>query len=90
LEKRLSAWETRRQFGKVLKDISSNNASVVVEVHGEAVAAVVPLEDYLQLKRQRSSFYDQIRKISDRVNLSEEEAAPIIAQAMRETGRLPE
>jgi prevent-host-death family protein len=90
MEQRMSAWETRRQFGKVLKEVTRNNTSVVVELHGDAVAVVVPFEDYLRMKRQKATFYDQIRQISERVNMTEEEAAPIIAQAMRETGRLPE
>lgn len=90
MEQRISAWDARRQFGKVLKEVSRNNASVVVELHGEAVAAVVPIEDYRKMRRERANFYDQIREVSSRVNLSEEEAAPIIAEAMRATGRLPE
>jgi prevent-host-death family protein len=90
MEQRMSAWEARRQFGKVLKEITRNNTSVVVELHGDPVAVVVPFEDYLRMKREKASFYDQIRQISERVNLSEAEAAPIIAEAMRATGRLPE
>jgi prevent-host-death family protein len=90
MEQRISAWEARRQFGKVLNEVKRNRSSIIVESHGEEVAVVIPIEDYRRIRQERANFLDQIREVSARVNLSEDEAAPIIAEAMRSTGRLPE
>lgn len=74
MEKRMSAWETRRNFGKVLRDVSMNRQSVVVESHGEEVAVVVPLSDYRALQNQRERLKDELDQISGTINLTEEEA----------------
>jgi len=82
MEQRMSAWETRRQFGKVLRDVSSNHSSVIVESRGEEVAVLIPVEDYLRLRASREVFYSMIRDISGRVNMPEEEGEALAIEAM--------
>ena len=84
MEKTLSAWETRRQFGGVLRGVTQHHDCIVVESHGEPVAAVVPIEIYRQWKRRRQAFFDDMREISERVNLSDEEAQEFVERAIRE------
>lgn len=81
MEKRISAWEARRQFGKVLRDVSSGKA-VVVESHGEEVAAVVPIERFRQWEYDREAFFDQLELMAERSNLSEDEADALAAEAV--------
>lgn len=85
--KRMSAWQARRQFGQVLREVTRNRTSVIVESHGEAVAVVVPIDAYRSAQDRKDAFLAHMREISHQINLSEEDAEPIIAEVMRETGR---
>ncbi len=90
MEKTVSAFEARRQFGKILQQVIAKGDAYVVEKHGEPVAAVVPLEVYEQWKRERTAFFEQVRQIQARVNLSPNEAdelAEEAVQAVRAAGR---
>jgi prevent-host-death family protein len=41
--KTISAWEGRRNCGKVLNEVTRNHQQAIVESHGEPATAVVPL-----------------------------------------------
>lgn len=81
MAKTISAWEARRQFGKLLRDVSSGK-SVVVESHGEEVAAVVPIEQFRQWEHNKEAFFDKLESMAKRSNLSEEEADALAAEAV--------
>ncbi|MGH2558508.1 MAG: type II toxin-antitoxin system Phd/YefM family antitoxin [Thermomicrobiales bacterium] len=81
--KTLSAWEARRQFGKVLREVSRDNDSFIVESHGEPVAAVVPVRILESWERERRAFFEDMRATAERVNLSQEEADEIINDAIQ-------
>lgn len=83
MEKSIGAYEIRRRLGKVLQEVVASGDRYVVERHGEPVAAVVPIEVYNQWKRARSDFFDQLRLISERANLSPEEAETLVDEAVR-------
>jgi prevent-host-death family protein len=80
--KTISAWEARRNFGKLMDEVAQTNRTVIVESHGEAKVAVVPLGVVERIERQRQEFFDTMRSISGRVNLSEEEAAQLAEEAV--------
>jgi prevent-host-death family protein len=81
--KTLSAWEARRQFGKVLRDVARDGDAFIVESHGEPIAAVVPLKVLDSWERERQRFFDTMRTVSERANLSEEEAEQLVAAAIQ-------
>jgi prevent-host-death family protein len=83
IDKNVSAFDARRQFGKILHDVEMKGESVVVERHGEPVAAVVPMRIYEQWKRRRESLFATLRRGAERANLSEEEANALAAEAVR-------
>lgn len=62
MEKTIAAFDARRQFGKVLRDVETRGDSFVVERHGEPVAAVVPLRIYEQWKQERDEFFALLHK----------------------------
>jgi prevent-host-death family protein len=74
MEKSITAFEIRRQFGKVLQEVAARGDHYVVESHGEPVAAVVPIEVYEQWKRGREAFFAKIDDVAGRANLSPEQA----------------
>ncbi|MBI3943582.1 MAG: type II toxin-antitoxin system Phd/YefM family antitoxin [Chloroflexi bacterium] len=82
MEKTIGAFEIRRNFGKILQEVTAKGDSFIVERHGEPVAAVVPIEVYEQWKQARSAFFDKIRAASERANLSAEEAETLAAEAV--------
>lgn len=81
MEKTIGAFEARRAFGKVLQDVIRGD-KVVVEKNGEPIAAVVPIALYEQWKRERQAFFDEMRTISERVNMPEDEALQLVAEAI--------
>jgi prevent-host-death family protein len=82
MEKTISAFEARRNFGKVLQDVAACNAKVIVEKHGEAVAVVVPMEVYRQWQRSRQRVIEKMREMAMRSDLSPEEADALAAEAV--------
>jgi prevent-host-death family protein len=87
--KTLSAWDARRQFGKVLRDVSRDGEPVIVESHGEPVVAMVPVQVFEAMMQQRQNFYDHARSVAERVDLSEDEAQEIISSAIERVRRQP-
>lgn len=83
MEKRMSAWETRRNFGKVLKDVSMNRRSVVIESHGEEVAVVVPIHIYDSIRRQQKQAIQLLREMGATSSLTEDEAMEIAVEEVR-------
>jgi prevent-host-death family protein len=84
MERTISAFDARRQLGKVLNEVTVKGDAYVVERHGEAIAAVVPIALYEQWKRQREAFFDRMEAIARRANVPEQEAEQLIADAISE------
>lgn len=82
MERTVAAFEARRSFGRVLQDVAGKGDTVVVERHGEAVAAVVPIRVYEQWKKRREAFFDHMEEVSRRSNLSPQEADDLIKEAI--------
>ncbi len=83
MEKTVSAFEARRNFGRILQQVATKGDNVVVERHGEPVAVVVPLHVYEQWQRSRQSFFDKMRVAAERANMSPEEADALAEEAVR-------
>lgn len=83
MEKAIGAFEARRQFGKILQEVAGKGDKYVVERHGEAVAAVVPIEVYQQWKRRREAFFAKMRAASERAGMPEDEADKLVGEAVR-------
>ena len=83
MEKTVGAFETRRQLGRILKDVSGKGDHYVLEYHGEPVAAVVPMPLYERWKQQREAFFDHLEAMAATANLSPAEADDLAAEAVR-------
>lgn len=84
MEKTIGAFEVRRQFGKMLTGVLSNDDRYIIERHGQPVAVLVPLDLYEQWQRGRDRFFDHIEAVAARVNLAPEEADALVREAIRE------
>ena len=83
MERVVGAFEARRSLGRIIQDVLVRGDQVVIERHGEPVAAVVPIGVYEQWKRSRAAFFDRLKSASEHANLSEEEADRLAAAAVR-------
>lgn len=82
-DKKIGAFEARRQFGQILKGVEVKGDRFVVERHGEPVAAVIPIEIYDQWKRGRREFFAQIRSAAEASDLTEDKAEVVISRALK-------
>ena len=82
MEKRIGAFEARRQLGKVLQEVVANGDRYLVERHGEPVAAVVPIEVYRQWKDARKAFFERIAQASEHSGLTPEEAENLAGETI--------
>jgi prevent-host-death family protein len=83
MKRNIAAFEARRQFGKVLNDVVAKGDHYVVERHGEAVAAVVPIQLYEQWKRSRDAFFDRLEEAAQRSNMGENDAMALALDAVK-------
>ncbi len=83
MKKTMPAFEARRQFGKLLDDVAQKGDRIVVERNGREVAAVVPIWLYRQFERERQEFFEEMRAVSERANMSEDDAEALAAKAVR-------
>ena len=83
MEKVVAAFEARRQFGKILQDVTAKGDRYVVERHGEPVAAVVLIEVYEQWKKARSEFFAKIRATAEQADVSPQEADALAQEAVQ-------
>ncbi len=85
MEKTVGAFEARRSFGKIIQNVAARGDRYVVERHGEAIAAVVPIEVYEQWKRARGEFFARLRTVSQAADLAPDEAERLAAEAVEAT-----
>jgi prevent-host-death family protein len=83
MEKTVSAYEARRNFGKYLQDVAAKGNNIVVERHGEPVAVVVPVSVYKQWQQRRAEFFRWLEKMAERANVPEAEAEELIEEAIQ-------
>lgn len=86
MEKKIPAYEARRQFGKMIREVESKGDSYVVERHGEPVVAVVPLRIYENAKRRRERFFELMEKAQANAtknfpDMTDEEAMALAIEA---------
>ena len=84
MEKTIGAFEARRSFGRILQDVAAKGERVVVQRHGQPIAALVPIHIYEQWKKEREAFFDQIESVARRANLSSAEADELANEAVRD------
>jgi prevent-host-death family protein len=81
-EKTIAAFEARRHFGKLLDEVS-RDTKFVVKVHGEKVAALVPLSIYENWKREQETLLALMDEAATNANLSSEDAENLAAAAVK-------
>ncbi len=68
----IGAWEARRTFGQVLDTVGFGGDTVVV-----------PIQMLDKWEEERTAFFDQMRVVSERADVSYEEAQELAAEAVQ-------
>jgi prevent-host-death family protein len=89
MERRIGAVDARNDLDRVLDEVAANRDSFVVERQGKAIAAVVPIEQYEQLKRARDGFFDRAAAIGQRAAMPPAEAEFLVQEAIAAVGAVP-
>jgi len=61
--KQLGITEARKQLARIVDEVKYRGESYVIVRHGEAAAAVVPMEAYRRWEKEREELFDLIRSI---------------------------
>lgn len=67
MEKKISAMTARQKFGQMLEEAFYCGDTFIVERAGKPMAAVISIDQYHQWQSERKVFFDQIRKIQERM-----------------------
>src|SRR5437870_703536 len=79
----IGAFEARRNLGKLLDAVGFKGDTVVVEKNGERLAAIVPIDMLEKWEERRAAFFEKMRAVSERANVSEEEARELADTAVQ-------
>jgi len=82
--KTMSAWEARRNFGKLINEVTRSQQPVMVESHGEQVVAVVPAQMLRVWQEESDRFFETARIAAERANMTEEEAMALVNEVIAE------
>lgn len=78
----ISSFIARRSFGTLLQSIAKGN-NVVIERHGEPVAAMIPIEEYQALQTEKKVFFDTLRHTALAVNEDEKKSMQLALEAQK-------
>ena len=88
MRKEVSATELHRKLGELLDGVHRNGDRLIVKRANKPIAAIVPIEAYEEMLKQREKDFSVLDRIWEKVpTVSEEEAQADIEQAIAE-GRL--
>ena len=83
MEKVLGITQAREEFSTIVEQVQHQGDSYIISRHGKPAAVVVPVQVYEEWKRQRSEFFEFIRRSQEEANLTPEEADQIAAEAVK-------
>ena len=63
MEKTVNALKARQNLGAILEEVYYKGDQYIVERAGKPMAAVVPISQYLQWKKQRERFFAAIDEV---------------------------
>ena len=88
MERQLGVTEARKQFAQMIDEVKYRGDNYVIVRHGEPAAAVVPMEVYLQWKRERVELFDLIRSVrAENANADPDEVMKVVLEAQQAVRR---
>ncbi len=85
MRRSVSALKARGNLGQILEGVYYRGDEYIIERAGRPMAAVVPVEQYEQWRREREEFFTLVDEVRERNrNIPEQEVARDVAAAVRE------
>ncbi|MBI5674220.1 MAG: type II toxin-antitoxin system Phd/YefM family antitoxin [Nitrospirae bacterium] len=70
--KTISAIKARQKLGQVMNEVSLREDEYIVERAGKPLVAIIPIEQYMSIKKDRSDFFgmvSELQRSSDAENI---------------------
>jgi len=88
MRKTVTAVRARGKLGQMLEEVYYRGDHYIIERAGKPMAAVVPIEQYEQWRREREAFFDLVGEVRSRnVDASPEQIERDVAKARRRRPR---
>ena len=88
MRKTVTAVRARGKLGQMLEEVYYRGDHYIIERAGKPMAAVVPVEQYEQWRREREAFFDLVGEVRSRnVDASPEQIERDVAKARRRRPR---
>ncbi|MCJ7750608.1 MAG: type II toxin-antitoxin system Phd/YefM family antitoxin [Armatimonadetes bacterium] len=88
MRKTVTAVRARGKLGQMLEEVYYRGDHYIIERAGKPMAAVVPVEQYEQWRREREAFFDLVAEVRSRnVEATPEQIERDVAKARRRRPR---
>jgi len=75
--KRVSAIKVRQNLGEVMNEVVMKSDEYIVERAGKPLVAIIPVEKYLSMKKEREEFFRMYDELQAEVGRKEKEGADL-------------
>jgi len=82
MEKQMGVTEARSEFKTIVDQVQHRGDTYIINRHGKAAAAVVPIDLYKTWQKQREALFEAIHQAQQQANLEPEAADRIAGAAM--------
>ncbi len=73
--KRVSAIKVRQNLGEVMNEVVMKSDEYIVERAGKPLVAIIPVEKYLSMKKEREEFFRMYDELQAEIVREEKEGA---------------
>ncbi len=63
MERKLGVTQARKELARIIDDVKYKGENYIIVRHGKPAAAVVPIEVYRRLERERQALFEAIRNV---------------------------
>ena len=86
--KKVSAIKVRQNLGQVMNEVALKSDEYIVERAGKPLVAIIPIEKYLSMKKERDEFFRMYEELQGEAMSGEEESIDRdIEEAVSAAGR---
>lgn len=72
--KKVSAIKVRQNLGQVMNEVALKSDEYIVERAGKPLVAIIPIEKYLSMKKERDEFFRMYEELQAKAAGGEEES----------------
>lgn len=85
--KRISAIKARQNLGQVMNEVALKEDEYIVERAGKPLIAIIPIEEYQRMKKEKDEFFQMFEKVQKGVRHGSEKTIDIEIEAAVRSSR---